>query len=140
MLAQTIQPVNTQPAIRQYRPEGNGLGTNPARQSGRMVRATWDAHQRLVASLPAETIQEYQNELHQERRTGYARFIASQPAKSCANTHQWGGWLQAQGEYKRGRFASYSTTPQCQERMTQAERQGYQAGLAHQHRMEAGCE
>lgn len=123
-----------------FRPEGTGLGTNPARQSGRMVRATWDTHLSLVASLPAEDIAEYQSELHQERRTGYARFIAGQAARSCANSKQWGGWLQAQGEYQRGRWASYSTSPQCQESMTHAERQGYQSGLAHQRRMEADRE
>ncbi len=142
MIAQSIQPVNTPtaPAPRQFRPEGSGLGINPARQSGRMVRATWDTHLSRIASIPTENIEAYQAELHQERRTGYARFIAGQSARSCANNLQWGGWLWAQKEYKAGRFASYSPSPQCQESMSQAERQGYQSGLAHQRRMEVGRE
>jgi len=135
MLTQTAPAVKPQPPA--FHPEGNGLGTNHAHHAGRIVTRTWYAHQRLVADTPPEVILEQLQELRRERRVGYARFLAGQPSRSCANTSEWGGWLQAESEYRAGRFASYSGTPQCPEGMTPAHRAGYHAGLDHQRKMGA---
>lgn len=138
MLSQPIPAVNTQPAPpAAFHPEGTGLGVNPARHSGRIVTRTWYAHQRLVNDTPSEVVLEQLQELRRERRVGYAKFLAGQSTAFCANQSEWGGWLQAQGEYKAGRFASYSPDSQCPKSMTPAHLSGYHSGLAHQRKMEA---
>lgn len=111
------------------RPERSGVGVNPNRRSGRIVRNTWDAHERLVRDNPDAVIA-YHEQVVAERATGYDLYVAGQSAHACANRTQWGGWLLAKGEYEDGRRSSWSTSPLDTASMTAAQRLGYQDGIA----------
>lgn len=125
----TVKHENSVEAPAPFRPEGNGLGVNPARRSGRILARTWQSHLRAVAENPDAAIERHA-ELIKQRAVGYALFMAGKPAKVCRDSDQWGGWLKAQAEYKTGRFASYSTGEVDTADFTPAQRLGYRSALA----------
>ena len=127
----TVKNQNSDAPAQTFRPEGNGLGVNPARRSGRILARAWQSHLQAMLDHPAE-FEEYRANLSKQRAIGYALYMAGKPASACRDRLQWGGWLQAQSEYKTGRFASYSTGPVDTADFTPAQLLGYRSGLAFQ--------